>query len=807
MATSTANTYKLSCQLTGHTSDVRGVAVTGDGTVFSASRDKTARVWRKHEPNFEYTEVQTLKGHTNFVSCICYLKSCPPFKSGLLLTGGNDSMICTYELESWTLVNKLSGHTNTVCSLVASVNEEDVFLSASWDATARLWRNGASQVTFTGHQAAVWCIIDLPESKTVITGSADKNINIWSPSGDLQKTLTGHTDCVRGLTVLSSSDFLSCANDATVRWWSAAKGECLSTYYGHSNFIYCVTAGPSGEFATSAEDGTVRVWGMTSNGTSSVECLQVIELPSQTVWSVTYLPNGDLVTGSSDGIVRVFSREESRHAADIVQEVYSQEIAASHTVKEEEIGGVKISELPGKEVLLQEGSRDGQTKLVREGRVVNCYQWVASTGKWESLGEVIGGSGGSQETSGKTLFKGKEYDYVFNVDVEDGKPPLKLPYNKSDDPWLAAQKFIEENNLSQMFLDQVANFILQNSNPNPTPMEQGSGYVDPFTGGNRYIPGSGSEAGGHSTGKTTSFATFTSSYYPQKTYVRFDQANINTIREKLQDFNRHLGPNPDYDSVQNEVLEELMKIAALDAAAPLVSDKHLEALKCMLRWPLDKLHPALDMARLAVRHKTINEALFHSPQEGELVIGVLQKALDVSPTTTAPLLTFALRLAVNMFSHIYGEESAVAHWDFMLSSLLALSPDPIGLSGGGNDDGSGVQSLLMTAPVQVALSTLLLNLSVAFSGKLGSTKGFTEQRDKLLEISIEVLSRLKDSEAQFRAVVAFGTLISTYVSTPSCLLQEETMSSIKKILSDISEETKLPKLKECAMQLNKQLMC
>lgn len=24
----------------------------------------------------------------------------------------------------------------------------------------------------------------------------------------------------------------------------------------------------------------------------------------------------------------------------------------------------------------------------------------------------------------------QEYDYVFSVDVEDGKPPLKLPYNK-----------------------------------------------------------------------------------------------------------------------------------------------------------------------------------------------------------------------------------------------------------------------------------------------------------------------------------------------------------------------------------------
>lgn len=29
----------------------------------------------------------------------------------------------------------------------------------------------------------------------------------------------------------------------------------------------------------------------------------------------------------------------------------------------------------------------------------------------------------------KSLYEGKEYDYVFDVDIKDGVPPLKLPYN------------------------------------------------------------------------------------------------------------------------------------------------------------------------------------------------------------------------------------------------------------------------------------------------------------------------------------------------------------------------------------------
>ncbi len=34
--------------------------------------------------------------------------------------------------------------------------------------------------------------------------------------------------------------------------------------------------------------------------------------------------------------------------------------------------------------------------------------------------------------SGRTqLYDGREYDYVFDVDIKDGVPPLKLPYNAS----------------------------------------------------------------------------------------------------------------------------------------------------------------------------------------------------------------------------------------------------------------------------------------------------------------------------------------------------------------------------------------
>lgn len=80
-----------------------------------------------------------------------------------------------------------------------------------------------------------------------------------------------------------------------------------------------------------------------------------------------------------------------------------------------------------------------------------------------------------------SLISLQEYDYVFTIDVNEGGPSLKLPYNLSEDPWLTAHNFLQKNDLSPMFLDQVANFIIENTKGHVVgPAQPTDG--DPFTG-------------------------------------------------------------------------------------------------------------------------------------------------------------------------------------------------------------------------------------------------------------------------------------------------------------------------------------
>lgn len=336
-----------------------------------------------------------------------------------------------------------------------------------------------------GHEAAVWSVCSLKSGEKFVTGSADRSIIYWNKKGEKLKVLKGHNDCVRALLSLSNDSIISASNDAIIKIWNE-DGECIKELQGHTNYIYTIAFHLSENvFVSGGEDSTLRMW------SADGELGNAMMLPAQSVWAVACLKNGDIVTGTSDGVVRIFTKDPNRYADEKTLASYTVAVEARARDVKLSLGGVKVNELPGEESLRQKG-RPGQTKMVRksDGNIV-CYEWTGTT--WEAVGDVVGATGGSQATSGKKLFEGKEYDFVFSVDISDSMPPLKLPYNRGDDPWLIAQSFIHKHELPQAYLDQVANFIITNAgNSQVVEPTSSSTYQDPFTGGGRYIPGSGS---------------------------------------------------------------------------------------------------------------------------------------------------------------------------------------------------------------------------------------------------------------------------------------------------------------------------
>lgn len=324
--------YLLSAQLEGHTSDVRSVStesVQGGQLILSGSRDGTGRLW--HRPASgpaAFAPASVLSGHQGFVNAVTFWRRTD--RSLFAVTAGQDKTIRIHSVahagDSVAAARDpaaiLTGHTENVCALAsgpAPDGKSSYLVSASWDKTAKVWReDGTCVATLKGHEMAVWAVLLLPNGQ-VLTASADKTIRLWDPSRPQAPlaVFMGHKDAIRGLVLVSPAKFASCGNDGTIALYDLravaddTANRPVQTLSGHTSFVYSLAVNPrsTGELASSGEDRSVRVW--SSSGT----LVQTLTLPAISVWSVATLSDGDLVTATNDGLVRVFSRIPAHKAS------------------------------------------------------------------------------------------------------------------------------------------------------------------------------------------------------------------------------------------------------------------------------------------------------------------------------------------------------------------------------------------------------------------------------------------------------------------------------------------------------------
>ncbi|KAJ1488335.1 hypothetical protein T484DRAFT_1783666 [Baffinella frigidus] len=138
--------WRLSCEMRGHEDDVKGLCITTDGMVVTASRDKTLRLWGQ-----DVVE----KGTEDFTEAL----------------GGTAANPAAFNYKVG-----LEGHEYHVAALV---------LSGSYDWTSagevkvpalvNVWENGMLRKSLKGHTATVSCLAPSVDGKMFASGS-------WVPS-------------------------------------------------------------------------------------------------------------------------------------------------------------------------------------------------------------------------------------------------------------------------------------------------------------------------------------------------------------------------------------------------------------------------------------------------------------------------------------------------------------------------------------------------------------------------------------------------------------------------------------------------
>ncbi|KAJ3380533.1 hypothetical protein HDU84_005751 [Entophlyctis sp. JEL0112] len=709
--------YALSALLFGHSQDVRAVAAISDCDIVSASRDTKVFRWSRDPADARaFVQSSSYAGHSHFVSSLLYIPpaavSSVEFPEGLIASGSADKSILVFEPSRENEpVFMLVGHTDNVCALALDPLSGAI-ISGSWDKTARIWINWECALTLTGHSQAVWAVMSAGELG-YLTASADKLIKVWGKDGKCIRTLSGHTDAVRALAPLQDVGFLSAANDSTVRIWSYS-GDCVAELSAHTSFVYGLAPLPDGGFASCGEDRTLRVW--KSNG-QEFSCTQTIQHPCTSVWCVATLPNGDIVTGGSDSVVRVFTTSNDRiGSADLIKG-FDEEVAKQQ-IPSNQIGDVDKSKLPGPEVLDRPG-RPGQVIMVRIGNIVEAHQFSVGEG-WTKVGEVVD----AVSSGRKQLYAGREYDYVFDIDIGAGAN-LKLPYNNSENPFVTAQRFIDENELSQDFLEQIANFIINNAKPTTIGSEVISDFVDPFTGAGRYIPGSSAPNRTPSALGETMFPG---------SYATFGAINCKGVKTKTAQLNSDSTKTGGVPLSAEEIgtINSLLDLieAGKDRVSSAMDPRHWEAVtKIAFSWPETSRFPGIDLVRISVLYSTIPSVI-----EGDNLIPKLLHSAGLDARFEKVDGETNKMLGLRALANLVGTNEGKALLYKNRQTIVEILGYKWSTSSNSN--------------LRLALATLLLK----------------EMKDDsfsfdLLVIALEFLRHESDVENEHRALVAIGSLL------------------------------------------------
>ncbi|KAL3614135.1 hypothetical protein CASFOL_042209 [Castilleja foliolosa] len=708
--------YRLRCQLRGHEDDARGICVCGNAGIATSSRDRTVRFWTLDEPQKrDFTESKILLGHTSFVGPIAWIPPNDELPEGGIISGGMDTLVLVWNLATGEKVQTLKAHAMQVTGI--ALDGSDI-ISVSLDRTLRRWRGGKEVEAWEGHESAIQAIVKLPSGEFV-TGSSDMTLKLWKGKS-CAHTFRGHTDTVRGLAAMPNLGILSASHDGSIRLW-ALSGELLLEMVGHTSIVYSVDAHMSGLIVSGSEDCSAKIW---RDGV----CLQSIEHPG-CVWDAKFLENGDIVTACSDGIVRIWTVNPENFADAVELDAYTDQLS-QYTISRKTVGGMKLEDLPGLDSLKTPGRSDGQTKIVREGDNGVAYSWNMGEQKWDKIGEVVDGPNDNLK---RPILDGAQYDYVFDVDIGDGEPVRKLPYNRSENPYDVADKWLLKENLPLSYRQQVVEFILQNSGQRdflPDPM-----FRDPYTGASAYTPGAPS--------RMPDVSEPSYKHIPKKGMLVFDVAQFDGILKKFSEFNNALLSDPDksYLSLNDgdvsrlSVIVKILKDTSHYHTSTFSGVDVALLLNTLSTWPVAMIFPVLDVMRMFVLHPDgTGKLLQHVKGENDVIIELIRK-VTAHPPLAANLLT-SVRFVTNLFKNTCHNEWLLKHRAEILDVFSTCCSSS-------------------NKNVQKSYATLLLNYAVLLIEKKDEG-GQSQVLSAALEMAEE---ETVDSDSRFRALVAIGSLM------------------------------------------------
>jgi len=203
--------------------------------------------------------------------------------------GCSNGKLKIYNLPGGTISNDINAHPNWVTTVAYSTDGTKIVTGGN-DDRVKIWSNtGKLLYTCTGHSGDITSVKVTPDNNFVVSSSKDKKIKVWNiNTGALVQTISGHTQEVNGIDVSpDGSKIVSASSDHTCKIWNFNTGNLITTFgVPDSGAVNSVAWSPNGnKIATGNALSDVVLWSIpltiNTNDIKSSEYLKIYPNPTQ----------------------------------------------------------------------------------------------------------------------------------------------------------------------------------------------------------------------------------------------------------------------------------------------------------------------------------------------------------------------------------------------------------------------------------------------------------------------------------------------------------------------------------------------
>lgn len=301
---------------------VRAVAVSPDKSTVAAGRANQIDIYDANSgthirnllaPGMETHDKKPIKGaHVSIVESMAFSPD------GKYLVSGSFREVHIWDVKTGALRQRLTDFAFNVVAIAFSPDGK-LLATAGGPPTqegeikffeAGTWKQ-VGEVK-NGHSDMVYGISFSPDSKKIVSGSADKFVKVFEvPTGKFVKSFEGHTHHVMDVGWFSDGKLIASAGaDNSIKVWDVEKGEqarSINNAHG-KQLTRLLFIGKTPQFVTCAGDNLVKYFNVTNGGN-----VRNFTGNSDFIYAIGVSPDGKiLATGGEEGIVRVYNGDNGQ---------------------------------------------------------------------------------------------------------------------------------------------------------------------------------------------------------------------------------------------------------------------------------------------------------------------------------------------------------------------------------------------------------------------------------------------------------------------------------------------------------------